>query len=275
MQLKLKKFDMSKISDDRVVVFIGKRNTGKSFLVRDLLYYHRDLPIGTVISGTEGANRFYADMVPGLFIHDEFTPELVDKVLKRQMMVMKRVNKEKMLYGKSSLDPRAFLILDDCLHDATWARDKNIRYLFMNGRHQKVFFIVTMQYPLGVPPNLRTNIDYVFICRENNYQNRKRIYDCYAGMFPNFDVFCSVMDACTENYECLVIDNTCKSNKLQDQVYWYKADPHEPFTVCSREMWQIHNENINEGVDEEEEELFTPDAFKKKRSININVKKAY
>jgi hypothetical protein len=36
-----------------VIVFIGKRNTGASFLVRDLPCYQPDIPIGTVISGTE------------------------------------------------------------------------------------------------------------------------------------------------------------------------------------------------------------------------------
>ena len=41
MNLKLKKFEMSSIDDDSVVIFIGKRNTGKSFLVKDLLWYHR------------------------------------------------------------------------------------------------------------------------------------------------------------------------------------------------------------------------------------------
>ena len=54
----------------------------------------------------------------------------------------------------------------------------------MNGRHWHILFIITMQYPLGIPPNLRTNIDYVFILRENIVSNRKRIYDNYAGMFP-------------------------------------------------------------------------------------------
>ena len=58
MAMELQKFDMSKIEDDKVVVFVGKRETGKSFLVKDLLYYHQDLPVGTVISGTEGANEF-------------------------------------------------------------------------------------------------------------------------------------------------------------------------------------------------------------------------
>jgi hypothetical protein len=42
-----------------------------------------------------------------------------------------------MFYGKSSIDPRGFLILDDCLYDGCWKKDKNIRYPFMNGRHVK------------------------------------------------------------------------------------------------------------------------------------------
>ena len=29
---------------DKVIVLIGKRETGKSFLVKDLLFYHQDLP---------------------------------------------------------------------------------------------------------------------------------------------------------------------------------------------------------------------------------------
>ena len=68
-------------------VFIGKRETGKSFLVKDLLYHHRDLPVGTVISGTEAANKFYGDIVPSLFIHDEYSPEIINNVLKRQKML--------------------------------------------------------------------------------------------------------------------------------------------------------------------------------------------
>ena len=38
------------------------------------------------------------------------------------------------------------------------------------------------------------------------------------------------MDQCTENYECLVINNNAKSNKLTDQVFWYKA-PHDDFKI--------------------------------------------
>ena len=64
--LELKRFDMKNIGSDKVIVFIGKRETGKSILVKDLLYYHQDIPVGTVISGTEGANSYYSKIVPSI-----------------------------------------------------------------------------------------------------------------------------------------------------------------------------------------------------------------
>ena len=42
-------------------------------------------------------------------------------------------------------------------------------------------------------------------------------------MFSTFESFCQVMDQCTENYECLVVCNNSKSNRLEEQIFWYKA----------------------------------------------------
>ena len=49
MSVNLRKFDMKAIPQDAVAVFIGRRRTGKSTLVRDLLFHHQDMPLGTVI----------------------------------------------------------------------------------------------------------------------------------------------------------------------------------------------------------------------------------
>jgi hypothetical protein len=253
--LRLKKFDMTKIKHDKVVVLIGKRETGKSFLVKDLLWHHQSLPVGTVISGTEGANQFYSKVVPPMFIHEEYSPLIISNVLKRQKLVAKKIANDLSTRGTTAVDPRNFLILDDCLYDQSWIRDRNIRYLFMNGRHVHTMFIITMQYAMGIPPNLRTNIDYIFILRENIVANRRRLYEQYAGMFPDFDSFCQVMNNCTENYECLVIDNNAKSNKLEDQVFWYKAAPRPDFRLCSPELWA---QSAAYSRDEEQEEDFDP-----------------
>jgi hypothetical protein len=277
MTLELKKFDMKSISfkpnenKGPVVVLIGKRDTGKSFLVRDLLFYQQEIPIGTVISGTEEGNGFYSSMVPKLFVHNEYNTAIIENILKRQRTVLKQIKKEMETYKRSTIDPRAFVILDDCLYDATWTRDKMMRLLFMNGRHWKVMLVITMQYPLGIPPTLRTNIDYVFILRENYIANRRRIYENYAGMFPTFESFCQVMDQCTENYECLVINNNSKSNKLHDQVFWYKADSHGEFRLGSKEFWEL-SKNLK---DDDEEEAYDPNKAKKRGAgPKISVKKA-
>ena len=63
----------------------------KSFLVKDLLYYHKSIPIGTVISGTESANAFYSNHIPSIFIHDAYTPEIINNALLRQKMVIKQI----------------------------------------------------------------------------------------------------------------------------------------------------------------------------------------
>ena len=216
MTLELKKFDMRSITfrpDENkgpVIVFIGRRDTGKTFLVKDLLYHHQDIPIGTVISGTEAGNGFYGKLVPKLFIHEEYNSVLIENVLRRQKTVMKQMQKEMEAYKKTSIDPRTFVIMDDCLYDNTWARDKLMRSLFMNGRHWKIFFMLTMQYCMDLTPDLRANIDYIFILRENILQNREKIYKNFFGIFPTFEMFNQVMNSCTENYECLVLDNTSR-----------------------------------------------------------------
>ena len=276
MTLELKKFDMRQISfrpnenKGPVIVLIGRRDTGKSYLVRDVLFYQQDIPVGTVISGTEAGNSFYSDHVPKIFIHDEYNTGIIENILKRQKTCLKQVIKEMQTYKKSNIDPRAFVILDDCLYDNGWTKDKLMRLLFMNGRHWKIMLIITMQYPLGIPPNLRTNIDFVFILREPYINNRKRIYENYAGMFPTFESFCQVMDQCTENYECLVINNNSKSNKLTDQIFWYKAEHHANFKLGSKEYWEL-SKNI---PDDDDDDKYDPSKAKKSTGQVINVKKS-
>jgi hypothetical protein len=261
-EISLKRFDINEIKHDKVVVLIGKRDTGKSFLVKDLLFNHNNIPVGQVISGTEAANQFYGSIVPKIFIHGEYKAEIISNMLKRQKLAIEK------LRLNPNIDPRAFLILDDCLYDNTWIKNPDVRSLFMNGRHYKILFILTMQYALGIPPNLRTNIDYVFILRENYVSNRKRLYEHYAGMFPTFEMFCQVMDQCTENYECLVINNNAKSNKLVDQVYWYKADPHPDFKIGAPQFWKYSQENYTEQPDT------TDEPYRKKNREKFNVIKS-
>jgi hypothetical protein len=273
MNFQIKKFDISMLRDrcqmdsrkSPMIVLIGKKDTGKSFLVRDILFNtQNEFPIGTVISATEVANEFFQHMVPSKLIHDKYQPSIVTNAIKRQLAVKTARNEEKKRSGGNAhTDPRAFLILDDCLYDGSWIKEESTRYIFMNGRHIDMMTIITMQYPLGITPNLRTNVDFIFILRENVIGNRKRIYESYAGMFPTFEMFCQFMDQCTENFECLVICNGVQSNKLEDQVFWYKASDHPPFRLCDDSLW-TDNKPFSSSMLAQDD--YNPDNLRKKNS---------
>lgn len=202
--------------------------THNSFLIRDLLYYQQNLPAGLVISKTDKFTKYYESFIPPVLIHEEYSPELIDKLFDRQ----------KKAIAEDWENPHAFLIFDDVLSDAgTWKKDPRIKEIFFNGRHYKLMFLLTMQEPMAITPGLRCNIDYTFILRTPNQKNRKDIYDNYCGMFKTREIFEKVLDAVTEDYGCLVVDNTTKSNKIEDQVFYYKATDHEPFKLCARQFW--------------------------------------
>lgn len=235
-EIKLRKFDMSRLGENKVCIFLGKRNSGKSFCVKDMLYYKRDTPVVRVISGTERANKHYSHFVPPAFISYEFTDSVIDSFMKRQHTLMAKSSELRY----RNMDKRAILILDDLMFDKnSWVKNPKIKEIAMNGRHWDVSFIITLQYCLGIPPDLRTNVDYVFLFKENRMNERRKLYEYWAGIIPSFPLFCEIMDSCTNDYSCLVIDNVAKSNKLEDQIFYYKASDHEEFKMCGSRAWSF------------------------------------
>ena len=81
------------------------------------------------------------------------------------------------------------------------------------------------------------------------------------------------MDACTNNFECLVIDNTTKSNKIEDMIYWYKADDHGEFTLGAPEFWKHHNQHYSNQSRNRDEDI--NNMRRKKNAPVINVHKQH
>lgn len=129
--------------------------------------------------------------------------------------------------------------------------------------------MLTLQYCMDLPPSLRGQIDYVFILRENIIENKMKLYKHFFGIFPNFDAFNEVLTQCTENYECLVLNNRSTSNKIEDVVFWYKAKVGRKFRMGCPALWEHHKRNYNKKHDEPEE----PATLKKKNTITVKVVK--
>jgi len=271
MSISLSKFNPKKIEERRLsgsgpatCVFIGKRGTGKSTLVADILYYLRKINAGVAISATEDGNAYYSSFIPDILIHSEYKPEIIQQVITRQKKIING--------NKKNTDGDVFVLLDDCMYDKRMIRDTNIRGIFMNGRHWRITFMLTMQYCMDLPPDLRSNIDYVFILRENIIQNQEKIYKNFFGIFPHLSIFQDVLNSCTEGYDCLVLDNTSKSNNIQDCVFWYRAKPNRNFRIGSKELWKYCQKNYDKKKAKTVEE-YDQKKLKKKNTPSVTVKK--
>lgn len=272
MSFKIHKFDPRVLNEKRknygpvTCVFIGRRGTGKSTLVSDILYHIRNIPSGMIISGTEGSNSFYSKYLPDLFIHDEFNPDLIKQLISRQKKLLMEMKNKDDPIERMNLD--TLLLLDDLGFDNKWTRDKNIRGIFMNGRWYRILCLITAQYCMTIPPDLRGNVDYVFLLKENIVDEQKKLYKYYFGMFDKFDTFRQVLMQCTENHECLVLDNTSRSQKIEDCVFWYKATPNRQFRIGSKKLWEYHNAHYNNKY------MLKTIIEKPEKSISVNVSKA-
>lgn len=222
MPIKMFSFDAFRKTPSPAIAMVAKRGSGKSWIVREIMDYFRDIPVGLIISPSDRLDPFYAKFFPDAYIHYEYKTETIEKVFMRQKKIKKKADLK--LKENKKIDTRCFIIMDDCLASkGSWIRDAALRDIFFNGRHSDIMYILTMQFPLGITPELRSNFDYVFILAEDTISNLKRIYDHYAGVFPTFDSFRQVFSQLTEDHGSMVIANRGARAHLSDKIFWFKA----------------------------------------------------
>jgi len=218
------------------IVVIGKPGTGKTTLITSLLYEKRDIfPVALIMSGTEDSNGHYKRIVPSTFVYNRLEEKKIEDFVVRQKIAKKHIT-----------NPWAILLLDDCTDDPKLFNKPLFQGLYKNGRHWKMWFILSLQYCMDIKPVIRTNVDGVFILRETNLRNRKLLWENYAGVIPDFSMFCSILDQVTSDYTALYIHNATTSNKLEDCLFWYRAKEIPPdFRLGSKDFRKFHQARFN------------------------------
>ena len=188
-------------------------------------------------------------------------------------MVMEK-QRDKRKEGKK-IDPRSMIIMDDCLASkGSWMRDQPISELLFNGRHFHIMYVLTMQFPLGITPELRCNFDYIFLLAEDSLSNIKRMHDHYAGMFPTLDSFRQIFMQLTENYGCMVINNRGSRKSIFDKIYHYKAPiiNDKDIKPGCYQFRKYHEENYNPEWAREKKSFDLGDYFAQKKKDKSSIK---
>jgi hypothetical protein len=255
--LKLRELDVSKLDMTRSMIFIGGSGRGKSHALKSILYHHRDIETGVVMASCERADPFYTHFIPPIFVYDEFQPEKIEDLIclqekkkraidakRREAEAVKnsgRLEAAKALYqeaDKLALKFRKFVILDDLGWKRGFTSSDTIRKIMMNGRHWGMAFLLCLQYSIDLNASVRSSAGYIFATAEGIFENRKRLFHHYFGVFRTQTEFEPVFEACTRDFGMLVIDQTSRSTRPEDCLFHYRAPAViPPFRMCSPSAW--------------------------------------
>ena len=238
--LNIAEFKLESMMPDPSILIMAKRGSGKTEISREIIHHYRNIPGGVVISPVDKINPVYKYFFPDLYIHYTANEPLLRKILARQPMIIE-AQTDKKKFGVD-IDPSAILVMDDCLPmKKGWAKDENIMKLLLNNRQYHLTTIVTMQTPFSsITANLRLNFDYVFLLGEDSVACKEKLWDDYASIFPTFEDFVKVFDACTKDFGAMVIDNRSLSNNIMDKVFWFKSPAQRKFSFGSKIFIDLH-----------------------------------
>lgn len=229
MSIRIRKFDPSTMKESRIIFMIGKRGSGKSFLMRQLLYHMPRPDFVLAMAPTDSTLSEFRKFLPECCIFDHYNQEKVEQTISVQKELIAR-NKVR----------RVLIILDDCLYKKGILESTAMRTIAYNGRHLHIGLICAAQYLVDVKPEFRTNIDYCFALKESTINNRIKLHKMLFGQFHKFDEFDRVMKACTENFSALVTDATQPSTETTSTIFWYKASPDLPdYKLCRSVYWRL------------------------------------
>jgi len=224
--------------------------------MRDIIYHMRWVPSAVVFSPTEVANGDWGGHFPSSFIYPGYEPEACRRLIVHQRKEARRAKKDPSYKIKPTM-----VVLEDCMFDKRkFVTDPSARGLMMNGRQWGILLLMSVQYVMDITRDMRTQFDYIFIFKDNDIGNRERLWKNWGGVVPTLEAFSSIMQQCTRDHGCLVIDQTSLSDRIEDCLFWYRAEERDrTFKVGNRTYWLYHFANTrHQGGDvdsDDEDEL--------------------
>lgn len=174
----------------------GKRNTGKSYYARWLLYLLTDeIDILYVICPTLKPKELEEITKPEHIIR-EYKESIIKDIVDGQVALRDSGKEMKQIV----------ILLDDAILEFK-KNDETITKLYLKGRHYNITPIIITQKFRLLATGIRDNMDYCFCTRIVNELEKETVYKEYNDGRSKKEFYKTLEDA-TMNYGVLVIDNT-------------------------------------------------------------------
>ena len=191
-----------KLSIPGLVLIIGAQGSGKSHLLRHLIYSNRKrLSYGIVFSHT-AFNEGNLEYIPSKYVYSQYNPTALQALMKIQSDIPKHKRKS------------AFVLLDDCVFDS-WINCKVFSQLATQLRHYDVLLIITSQHLKKIPAFIRENASATALFQMDTENSIKAAYECYGQRFNNEREFKKFLFA----------------NTLKRQFVYYEKNSDKPYMI--------------------------------------------
>ena len=230
------------------VVLLGKRNTGKSTMISEMMHEFNKGGIKrfVVFSQQEAKNCHYRKLgVPSRYIYTAWNENILKRIYDAQGKM-----KEAKMSGElpADLDIRLVVVIDDFAFDRNTFRSKFMSEVFMNGRHSEVTLVMALQDPMAIPPAGRDNLDVVVTLRQPNMKLRKKIFDNYPNAFDEFSEFERTIRHLTNNYGAMVFNNLSNDNAVNKTLFHFRAKPGRTIARLGSPAWRQYRDAVKRDI---------------------------
>jgi hypothetical protein len=213
MEIKLKKFDITSLRPNKNIYIIGRKQCGKSILIKELLNQNTEIKSRYIFSSTCTVSNIYENLkIKPIFIEQNFNSIILKNI----------INYHHNKINAKCDNSKGIIVMDDMVHNKNIIRDCEFRKLLLNSRHYHLSTIISMQYDL-LPVFLKDQADYIFIFNDSNINNLKKLWKNYFPMIEKFEHFKTIINSLNK-YECLVIIRFTSGGCYDDNIYWFSVD---------------------------------------------------
>lgn len=228
-------FDPRMFPPDGTAVFFGRRRSGKSWMMRHLLYLYKHIYRGVIILTNTEQNQFWSAHVPSRFIH-KYDPFVIQKIIERQRAVVawNALNADN---PDKQINPLIMIILDDVV-SGDMHHDPYLNALFYEGRHSGMCIMISTQHPKALPPGVRSNADLAVIYPMWSEHDLDTIRTQYCTFFEDKNDFYYLARETTQDHTCLCLFLGDPTINPINALYKFKACDPGAFVAGAKEFWE-------------------------------------